>query len=569
MRNSERIRGILRRIDGRGYGAYRELEGIYKLSFFDLSIDRVQRDPFAPPSQFCIRIGTDTSLFPEALWATRLRRIALSDYLGRQFAAAARVIARQKRGTGNSGSISINAGSQQVLERNSVVFTDSGIETRFLVGLPASGRRVLSRQAEEMILGEIPKIVGDSLLYRSLKPGDVDKHVCTVEDQAAMRSQLPDRGLVAFIANGSVLPRRTGIDDRPLLGQEAVPFCSPPELSIELSRPTSGPISGMGIPRGVNLIVGGGYHGKSTLLRAIERGVYDHIPGDGREWVVTDPSAAKIRAEDGRSVQGVDISAFIGPLPFGIPTDRFSTENASGSTSQAANIGESIEAGARLLLIDEDTSATNFIIRDARMQALVMKENEPITPLIDRVRQIYRSFGVSTIMVVGGSGDYFDVADQVIMMKEYLPTVQTKAARRITVEFPSRRRVEAEGQLKKPVSRVLKRASLNPSRGDRAVRVAARGLSALHFGTQTIDLSNVEQLVDPSQTRAIGHALVHLYRQLLKKELSVSDALILLEDELDRGGLDALTRSRVGDLARPRPQETAAALNRLRSLKIY
>ena len=101
----------------------------------------------------------------------------------------------------------------------------------------------------------------------------------------------------------------------------------------------------MGIRKGITLIVGGGYHGKSTLLKALEAGVYNHIAGDGREFVITDDTAFKLRAEDGRSITGVDISPFIKNLPNKKDTVHFSTEDASGSTSQAANLMEALESG--------------------------------------------------------------------------------------------------------------------------------------------------------------------------------------------------------------------------------
>ena len=181
-----------------------------------------------------------------------------------------------------------------------------------------------------------------------------------------------------------LLPRRSGVDDRPLEGGGVVPFRSPESLRVVLQAPNAGSVPGMGVPVGVTLVVGGGFHGKSTLLRALEAGVYNHRPGDGRERVVSDPDTVKVRAEDGRAVAGVDISAFIDGLPLGQDTHHFTTPNASGSTSQAATIVEALESGAHALLVDEDTSATNFMLRDRRMQSLVPKDAEPITPFQPR-----------------------------------------------------------------------------------------------------------------------------------------------------------------------------------------
>lgn len=138
------------------------------------------------------------------------------------------------------------------------------------------------------------------------------------------------------------------------------------EISIDL--PFGNSIRGMGIPEGVTLIIGGGYHGKSTLLQALEQGVYNHVKGDGREYVITRADALKLRAEDGRAVSHLDLSLFIHDLPNGKDTHCFSTEDASGSTSQAAGVLEGMEAETSCFLIDEDTSATNFLVRDAFMQ---------------------------------------------------------------------------------------------------------------------------------------------------------------------------------------------------------
>ncbi|GAB4245440.1 MAG: ABC-ATPase domain-containing protein [Acidobacteriota bacterium] len=572
MRGSpEDLRRTLSRIDGRGYKAYKDLEGSYRFASFDLSIDHVQGDPFASPSRLSARTSLQVLGIPEYLAANRARRIALGDYLTRAFAAACRRIARGHRGTGHSGLIGIDEPGQEVLERTSVIVSETDCEVRFVLGLPAAGRRVLGREAAAMLLEEVPQILEAALQWKSLDRDRVERHVFSVEDQEVMRRQLHDRGLVAFVANGALLPRRSGVDDRPMLpsqGVEPVLFQSPPELEVTLDRPNGGPITGMGIPAGVTLIVGGGYHGKSTLLRALERGVYNHIPGDGRDGVVTTAGAMKIRAEDGRYIEKVDISPFIDHLPLPVDTRRFSTENASGSTSQAANIMEAVEAGADLLLLDEDTSATNFIIRDARMQALVHKDREPITPFIDRVRELYEQFGVSTIMVMGGSGDYFDVADHVIMMDAYRPREVTRQAKEVAQAYPTKRRVERETPLTAPQPRHPAAASFDASRGRREVKIDVKGLATIVFGRHAIDLSAVEQLVDPSQTRAIGQALILLANQCSRSRLAVSELLTWLEEQLDRRGLDVLVPYKVGNLARPRMLEVAAALNRLRTLRV-
>jgi predicted ABC-class ATPase len=441
------------------------------------------------------------------------------------------------------------------------------MEVRFTVDLPAEGRRILGREAIAIFFQEIPQIVEQSLFYQYCDPSEAETHVEVAEDQEAMREQLGEKGLVAFIGDMSILPRRSGVDDRPLT-QNVVSFCYPPELEAEMSVPNRGRMKGMGIPKGVTLIVGGGFHGKTTLLNAIERGVYPHIPGDGREHIVTLPSAVKIRAEDGRSIERVDITPFIHNLPQGRDTKRFSTENASGSTSQAANIIEALEMGAKLLLIDEDTSATNFMVRDERMQELVAKEKEPITPFVDKVKQLYRDLDVSTILIMGGSGDYFDVAETVIMMDYYQSRWVTGKAKEIAHKHASKRMDEGGASFGRITERQPLAQSFDASRGRRDVKIDAKGTRTILYGSTTIDLSSLEQLVDPSQTRTIG-LMVHYYGEhYLEKTKNLREGLIKVMEDVRENGFDILLPYKVGNLAMPRMFEVAGAINRMRTLKI-
>ncbi|MDI6704546.1 MAG: ABC-ATPase domain-containing protein [bacterium] len=551
----QNLKRILSKIDGCGYKVYKRIEGTYKASDFTLYIDHVQSDPFAPPTQIRIRVSQDKANFPEETYTPKIRNIGLVDYLTRQVWRNIQISTQGKRGTGKSGLIFIDKGKQQVLERNSIIINHRFVEARIGIGLPAAGRRILGREAWQ-ILGEvIPKIAKASLIYNNLNQGELMYFIKSVEDQEFLRSCLPKKRLVSFIANQSLLPRVSGVDDRPL--KDGIPFVSPSQLEVWFVLPNQGKIKGMGIPEGVTLIVGGGYHGKSTLLRAIQLGVYNHIPHDGRERVVTIPDAVKIRAEDGRRVEGVDISPFINNLPNNRPTERFSTENASGSTSQAANIIEALEMGARLLLIDEDTSATNFMIRDEKMRRLVHKE--PITPFIDKVKALYKDYGVSTILVMGGCGDYFQVADTVIMMEEYEPRDVTQEAKHIALSFK-----ELKGAIFGKInSRSL---FLGKPDSDRKFKISTKGQNTLLYGKDPIDLSAVEQIVDESQTRAIGYAIYYLVKNgYLNGQMSIREALDQLILELEEKGLDMLSPFGHRDYVLPRKHEIACAINRLRS----
>jgi predicted ABC-class ATPase len=566
-RGERELRSLLRRIDGRGYKAYKELQGTWKFPDFLLHVDHVQGDPFAAPSRLCIEVTLERASVPASLIGTRLRRVALADYLTRTFLRAVAATVKGHRGIGKSGVIAVAATGQEILERNSVVFTDATLQCRFILGLPARGRTILGREAEEMLTGELPLLAEGGLMLERLPEGEAQRHIEAVEDQEALREALPGKGLVAFVGAGSLLPRASGIDPRPL-GKGAVPFEPPPELTVEMECPHAGTVKGMGIPQGVSLIVGGGFHGKSTLLDALQLGVYNHVPGDGRERVVTLPTACKVRAEDGRSVEKVDISPFISNLPTGQETAGFSTGNASGSTSQAANIVEPLEVGCRLLLIDEDTSATNFMIRDERMQELVSKDREPITPFVDKVRHLASERSVSTVLVMGGSGDYFEVADTVIMMDAYRPRCVTGRAREIARAAPGGRKHEGGEAFGTFTPRRLDPRSFDASRGKREVKIDIRGRGTLNYGRSSVDLSAVEQIVDAAQTLTIGWAVHALAKRHFPSGATLQEALEKLGGEIDAKGLDVLSPWRTGELVRPRPFEIAAAINRLRGIRV-
>ncbi|MFZ5823708.1 MAG: ABC-ATPase domain-containing protein [Bacillota bacterium] len=560
---------LLARIDGRGYPAYRDLSGGWSLPVgpaeAELWVDRVQPDPFAPPSRLRLRLSARAVGLPDWAVRTRLRQIASADFFVRSFDQALRKAGRPSGGTGHSGAVEIDVGDAEILDRTAGRVSADMVELRFGVGLPAAGRRVLGREAATLLGSLLPGLVQRSLLEGAWSAKALEAHLVAAEDHAYLQEALPGMGLVAFVANGAILPRASGVSQRPLAG--AIPWRAPADLACEVDLPGAGRVSGTGIPEGITLIVGGGYHGKSTLLRALERGVYPHIPGDGREQVATRADAWKLRAEDGRSVSAVDISGFIDRLPGGTDTRRFGTESASGSTSMAANLVEALEAGSRLLLIDEDTSASNFLVRDARMQALVPGAIEPITPLIDRVQSLHRDLGVSTVMVVGGAGDYLDVADQVILMENYQPRVVTREAREVAARMPTGRQAGRLEPLSAPAARWADPGSVPLGREGRT-KVSAAGRSELVLGPSRVDLSGLEQLVDSSQTRAIGMALLWALQHGALGRRPLQAALQEALQEADRAGLEAWVRGEpVGNLARPRLLEMVAALNRIRSLR--
>jgi predicted ABC-class ATPase len=507
-----------------------------------------------------------TGLLPE-LWNTRVKKIALEDYFCRQFNRAIGKFSRRRRGIGKSGLIAIDCNKQYVLERNSVLITDQTLDVRFVVGLPAQGRTILGSEVISLFLQQIPQIAEQGLFLRNLNVQELKTFIKTAEDQEAIRQCLNEKGMVAFVADGSILPRRSGVDDRPLL-VNPVPFYSPDELAVNVDLPHRGAVRGMGVPPGVTLIVGGGFHGKSTLLNALEVGVYNHIPGDGREYVITHRDSVKIRAENGRSIQQVNISSFISNLPLMRDTSRFSTENGSGSTSQAASIIEALESGARVLLIDEDTSATNFMIRDERMQELVVKEKEPITPFVDKVEKMYRECSVSTVLVMGGSGDYFDVADTVIMMDEYRPRAVSKKAKEIASRNGLQRKDEGGDSFGEVTPRKPTSHSFDASRGRKDVKIDVKGLHGMLYGETFVDLSALEQLLDSGQTRCIGLIIYYYAQHYRGSSRNLTEGLRQVMQEIKEKGLDTILPFKTGNLALPRIFEVAGAINRMRSLRI-
>ncbi|MCM1468754.1 MAG: ABC-ATPase domain-containing protein, partial [Alistipes sp.] len=435
MKSSNDLRAALRAIDHKSYPAYKSLSGGYRFNDYCLFIDHVQGDPFAAPSTLHIEISHKTAGFPAEYYSAKCSRTALADFLLRQLAGRFENCNYKAKGSGKSGLLSITRCGQEILERSACEITDDRIVARFQVGFPAFGRTINAGELEKILFDLLPDCVTQSLIYRNLDAKKVENAVFLAEDQEALRTVLQKEKLAAFVANSSILPRKSGVSDVPM--KDSIPFTSPDTLERTFFLPHKGEITGMAIPQGITLIVGGGYHGKSTLLEALQNGVYNHIAGDGREYVVTDDTAVKLRAEDGRSIRDVDISLFINDLPNGRDTTRFSTADASGSTSQAAAVIENMEADCRLFLIDEDTSATNFMVRDELMQQVISREKEPITPFLERVRGLYEKAGISTILVAGSSGAFFYIADNVIQMDCYRPvditdTVKSRIAKQLS-----------------------------------------------------------------------------------------------------------------------------------------
>ena len=562
MKNLNDLKKMLYSIDGKGYKSYKSLEGQYDFNKYVLSIDHVQGDPFAAPSKVRIIMNQKVAQIPGELFNEDYKRVAVQDFLTRLFFKNINVYGKRVFGSGKSGLISISRCPQEILDRTSVIVNEKEIEVRIEVGFPARGRSVLARELEKILYDFLPQIIDNSIIYKNIDSKKLINRVKLVEDQTYIRRQLKEKGLVAFVANESVLPRESGVSTRPL--KDGKKFISPKSMEVSFETPNRGLITGMGIKEGISIIVGGGYHGKSTLLRALELGVYNHIEGDGREFVITDDTALKVRAEDGRVIHKNDISLFINNLPNGKDTKVFSSENASGSTSQAANIVEGIESGTKLFLIDEDTSATNFMIRDDVMQRLVAKEKEPITPFIEVVKGLYEEKNISTIIVVGSSGDYFDIADTVIQMDSYEPKDVTEKAKSLSSGKILERINSNALDIAVNFKRSIKKGSIE--RGPKGVKIKTLGIDGLDINKEKIDLRAVEQIVDSEQVTAIGHIMKFVEEKVVNNSMTLEEVTDKVIEYINKKGLIAVGNS--GNLAMPRKQEIMAAFNRYRKLKV-
>lgn len=567
MQSAVELKQLLDRIDHRGYPAYKDTKGQYQFQGYVFSIDHVQGDPFASPSKVSVQVKGSTAGFPEELYKGRHQRAALQDEMTRQFYRAIQKYAFRAKGSGKSGLISVSKCGQEVLERTACEINpkNGDVKLRFEVGFPANGRTINARELEKIVFGFLPECVEQSLFYKNCDKKRVRSIIDLAEDQQYIRDELEKNDLIAFVANGAILPRESGVSDKPMKG--AVRFQSPKEMEVTMKLPHKGEISGMGIRRGITLIVGGGYHGKSTLLKALELGVYNHIQGDGREYVITKDDAMKIRAEDGRSIKKTDISMFINDLPNGKDTRGFYTEDASGSTSQAANVIESMEAGASVMLIDEDTSATNFMIRDELMQRVIHRDMEPITPFIDRILELYQVYGISTVIVAGSSGAYFHIADTIIQMDRYEPKEITKLAKETAKDFPEMSGMENPAE--KPVFIRCPRQGRGFKPNDR-IKMKTMGKEMVQLNRENIDLRYVEQLADTEQVSALGYCVRYAEKHLFQGKDTIQNVVDKLEEKICREGLSSLCESNasVANLAMPRRQEIFACLNRYRGLNL-
>lgn len=564
MQPSSELKKQLMAINRKSYPAYKCLKGSYRFDDYTLTIDHVQGDPFASPSHVTIRVPYSVHRFPCDYYQNPEAKTAFTDFLLRRFHRQIGQYSFQAKGSGKSGLLSISGCGQEVLARTACQLDErqkNELVLRFHIGFPANGRTINSPELIRILFDFLPVCVEKSCLYRTCDKAALRQAFELSQDQAFLRRELKRLHLAAFVADGSVLPRLSGVSDRPM--KESVPFSSPDSLRVRISLPYKGEITGMGIQKGITLIVGGGYHGKSTLLKALELGVYNHIAGDGREYVITDDSAVKLRAEDGRCVKNVDISLFINDLPNKKDTSSFSTLDASGSTSQAAGTVEALEAGSHLFLIDEDTSATNFMVRDTFMQQVISRDKEPITPFLERVRDLYEKADISTILVAGSSGAFFHVADTIIQMDCYRPVDITASVKKLCAGYPLPPSLPTPFHMPKS-RRVFCSCARKMDYKDKKIRL--RSKDGFSLGKEEIDLRYVEQLKDTEQTASLALLLGYAKEHLADSKKTIPEIAALLYQELQKNGFSGFfSHSYIpGGYAFPRLQEIHACLNRYR-----
>ena len=552
----------IRALNGKNYGLYKSLaEKSWDFGDFVLEFLHVQGDPFAPASRVLLKASLQKLGYTPVWGSSFERRLALSDYLLRRLSATV-----QERFPDKNAPVAIENPGPEMLVRNSLWVDNGDLRVCLQVRLPGEGRKIESEAAAEILTMVLPDLVSASLYNDSARAAQLEAHYGVLADRVEILAELDKRGLCAFVPDGAVLPRASGLSEAPL--KDAVPFVAPPEMAVTLEI-CGREIRGMGIPRGVTVITGGAFHGKSTLLQALTRSVFPHVPGDGREGIVVDETALRVGVEDGRSVRATDLSIFVRDLPGGVSTKDFTTLSASGSTSEAANLLEAIEAGSRTFLIDEDSSAVNFLIRDIRVRKLLGDDREPLIPLTDRIREIAQA-GYSFILVAGACGDYLDLADNIIIMANYKAECAKFAAAKsasagsanLPPSFPAPRAFAAYMQ---PLQKSVRPASAV----ERQVKVKLAGDSLLQIGFLVSDTSRLNTLVDKSQRLGAGFLLLNLLQNAASNADSmagdcVSEAAGILCENIRNVGFRNLPQGLSREMSLPREVDIACAAFRLR-----
>ena len=566
----------IRTLNGKNYGLYKSLaERPWDFGDFVLEFLHVQGDPYAPASRVTIRAKLQILGYAAEWGGSFERRLALSDFLHRKLS---RLV--QEKYPDKDAAVIFDVAGPEMLVRNSLWIDNGELRACLQVKLPGEGRKIQAELAAEILTMVLPDLVSAGLYYDKSDEGALQEHYRVLAERKEILSQLDACGLCAFVPDGAVLPRASGLSEMPL--EKAIPFVAPEEMAVTLNV-CGREIRGMGIPKGISVITGGAFHGKSTLLQALTRSVYPHIPGDGREGIVIDETALRIGVEDGRSVRGTDLSMFVRDLPGGVSTKNFNTLSASGSTSEAANLLEAMEAGSQTFLIDEDSSAVNFLIRDIRVRKLLGDDREPLIPLTDRIKELAAA-GFSFILVAGACGDYLDLADNIIVMANY----KAECAKFSPAPSTSSWRGEAPTGSTEPAEVTQPRSfvtymqplqkSVRPTSAvERQVKVKLSGDTLLQIGFLVSDTSRLNTLVDKQQRFGAGFLLLNLLQNAASNTDADSSANTAAQsvagvaqkicDNIKNVGFRNLPQGMSREMSLPRPVDIACVAFRLREGK--
>lgn len=484
MASEEVLRKTLKNADGKPFQKYKGIQNNFVLEDFEIIFDDVQNDRMGHTA-IRVRVPHKKAGFPEDMYDTKLREIALRDLIARRFRESARTHARSPIPKTSGGEVFIPRPGQEILERGSVAISPYFIEVRFTADLPADGNKV-SAVAMDLLMERIKTIISESLYFSAYKQSKVYNHLQTYENAEFIRENLDSKGIVAFIADGSVLPRRDD-DLAPMV--DAKEFVTDPALKVTFDVPYGEPISGMGIPKGFTAVTGASRNGKSALLDAIFAGVYDHIPGDGREYVITSRDAAFIMAEPNRPADSVDISMFVPETPEFDDTSAAKKEFVSSPMSEFVSVSEAVEMGSKLILIDEEYS------NPCVMRKGFLADNEKIISLSEMGSSMGRQ-GISLVMV-SGDESVIRSADNVLVVEGFKV---------------SPAKVERTGNGKEfsmPADRYPVSKGIVYEKGHRDVNVTAQEIRTIEIGEFKVHVP-VAALFDISQTNTVADAIAYM-----------------------------------------------------------
>lgn len=567
MKDKQEFYELLGELDGRDFSEYNRIIGDYDFSRYVLKVTRVPTDASEPGTLFLLRVPSHVAGFPAHLHQTPIRRTALEDLLVRKMSAAIEASSAYDEDGVSRKRLFLPKPGPQILPRSALLITEDYVEARVHVNLPVRRGRIHGEEARHVFFETLPAVVNASLIYCNLDEQEAVAFVRLMEDADALRQMLPTRGWVAFVGEGALLARR-GPDGR-AARTGGRPLAISAELWTEVELPNQGRIRGLGIPAGITVVVGDEYSGRVEFLKAIAAGIYNHIPGDGREYVISAPDAVYIAADPGRCIRRVDLGAFIRGDNPGREGSIYSTDDADPCASQMAAMAEALEVGSRVLLFDESDSGTAFLASDSRLDEIAGAGKRGILPLCAAAREMADHRGVS--FVVGGRSsiaEWIPIADTVLRIENFTVSDVTKEAKRLEIRrTDDKPNPEAVARLFE-CSRHVVPSSLDPSSGRHDAIVGAESIYHLRFGKSVVDLQRVCQLADISQTETIGLILYYAKSRYLREARSIREIMDLVDRDLSTEGLDCLTRDLRCDLARPRRFEIAAALNRLASLRI-